>query len=153
MMKTKFEKQRNDLRKESPVMKNNNSNNIISIKEYVADLGSVRHLDIWLADIPLRSNTHIQGGPRPVVVVSNNETNRHSTVISVIPLTTNMKFQWMVSHVRLEGGGLRYPSLALIDQITTIDRSQLNHRIGHLDRPGEVAAIKVALLSYMNLTA
>ena len=29
MMKTKFEKQRNDLRKESPVMKNNNSNNII----------------------------------------------------------------------------------------------------------------------------
>lgn len=128
-------------------------NNIISLEAYQDLLSSVRYLDIWLADLPLRSDTHIQGGARPVVVVSNDETNCNSSVISVIPLTTNLKRQWMEAHVRLEGGGLRYPSLALIDQITTIDRSQLIHRIGHMDRPEEVAAIKVALLAYMNLTA
>ena len=148
MKKTSFHNNSN-VRKESPSMRND----IISIEEYKNLVSEIRYLDIWLADIPLRPDTHIQGGPRPVVVVSNNETNCHSTVISVIPLTTNLKRQWMETHVRLEGGGLRYPSLALIDQITTIDRSQLIHRIGHLDRPGEVAAIKIALLSYMNLTA
>lgn len=46
------------------------------------------------------SQGSMQGGMRPVVVVSNNKVNKHSTVITVVPLSTKIyKKQSLPTHV------------------------------------------------------
>lgn len=49
----------------------------------------IRRGDILYADLGVQYQGSMQGGMRPVVVVSNNRANRHSTVITVVPLSVN----------------------------------------------------------------
>ena len=57
---------------------------------------------IWVVSI----RGSMQGGMRPVVVVSNNMANKHSTVITVVPLSTKIfkkkTFQLMYSYRHTE---------------------------------------------------
>ena len=46
--------------------------------------------DILYADLGVQYQGSMQGGMRPVVVVSNNKANKHSTVITVGPLSTKI---------------------------------------------------------------
>lgn len=114
---------------------------------------SANQMDIWLADLPLKPDSHVQGGPRPVLIVSNDAANEYSPVIAVVPLTTRMKRLDLSTHITLQGHGLRYPSLALVEQLTTIDKSLLVRRLGHVSVSHEVTAIKSALMNYMSLAA
>ena len=43
-----------------------------------------------LADLGRHVNDSVQGGIRPVVVVSNNRCNQYSSVITVVPLSTKI---------------------------------------------------------------
>lgn len=49
---------------------------------------SIRRGDILYADLGVQYQGSLQGGMRPVVVVSNNRANKHSMVITVVPLST-----------------------------------------------------------------
>lgn len=49
-------------------------------------LMKIQRGDILYADLGIQ----YQGSMRPVVVVSNNMANRHSTVITVVPLSTKI---------------------------------------------------------------
>ena len=51
-------------------------------------LMKIRRGDILYADLGVQYQESMQGGMRPVVVVSNNRANKHSTVITVVPLST-----------------------------------------------------------------
>ena len=56
--------------------------------------------DILYADLGVQYQGSMQGGMRPVVVVSNNKANKHSTVITVVPLSTKIyKKQSLPTHV------------------------------------------------------
>lgn len=56
--------------------------------------------DILYADLGVQYQESMQGGMRPVVVVSNNKANKHSTVITVVPLSTKIyKKQSLSTHV------------------------------------------------------
>ncbi len=46
--------------------------------------------DILFANLG-RYQGSVQGGNRPVVVISNNKVNRYSTVITVVPLSTKVE--------------------------------------------------------------
>ena len=46
----------------------------------------IRRGDILYVDLGVQYQGSIQGSMRPVVVVSNNMANKHSTVITVVPL-------------------------------------------------------------------
>lgn len=48
----------------------------------------IRRGDILYADLGGQYQGSMQGGMRPVVVVSNNMANKHSTVITVVPPST-----------------------------------------------------------------
>ena len=50
----------------------------------------IRRGDILYADLGVQYQGSMQGGMRPVVVVSNNRANRHSTVITVVPLSARI---------------------------------------------------------------
>ena len=49
---------------------------------------TIRRGDILWADLGMFPTTSVQGGVRPVIVVSNNKANTYSSVITVVPLTS-----------------------------------------------------------------
>jgi len=87
-----------------------------------------------------------QGDVRPVLVVQNNAGNAHSPTVVVVPITRNLNKKALPTHVILpQSSGLESDSLALVEQIRTIDRSRLAGYIGYIS--GNVQAeIDKALL-------
>lgn len=101
----------------------------------------IRKYDIWCADLPVIPGSHVQCGKRPVVVVSNDTANRYSPIISVIPLTTNLGRVDLPTHAVLRSRFLRCTSIALCEQLTTIDKVRLVSRIGAVECLHERLAI------------
>ena len=78
----------------------------------------------------------VQGGMRPCVVLSNDVNNAHSPTVQVVPLTSSEKTELPI-HYTLDAKGhtfLKYDSIALTEQFTTIDKSQIQRYIGTLDK-------------------
>ena len=103
----------------------------------------VQRGDIWLAELAVRDGDVIFG-TRPVVVVSQDALNRHARIVTVVPVTSAAKrpLPW---HTPLSGHGLRLPSVALAEQITTISQDRLLCRLGTLAGAPELRAIEAAL--------
>ncbi len=107
--------------------------------------------DIWTAELPLVKGSHIQGGFRPVLVVSNNACNRTSSVISIVPLTSKPKKPNFPTHVVLEGGGLKARSIALCEQLTLIDKKALRKKLGAIVTEASQEAIRKAIAIQLGL--
>ena len=97
----------------------------------------IRRGDILYADLGRQYQGSMQGGMRPVVVVSNNMANKHSTVITVVPLSTkifkkkNLPTHVFVSAYRAEG--LEQHSIALCEQVTALDYGRIIENMGKVD--------------------
>ena len=50
---------------------------------------TIRRGDILWADLGMFPTSSVQGGVRPVIVISNNKANTYSSVITVVPLTSS----------------------------------------------------------------
>ena len=76
-----------------------------------------------------------QNGCRPVLIVSNNIGNEHSPTVIVVPITSNQNKNPIPTHVVIPRTScLGSDSLALIEQIRTIDRSRLREYIGRVGK-------------------
>ena len=106
--------------------------------------------DIFYADLnPVRGSE--QGGVRPCLVIQNDVGNAHSPTVVTVPLTTKLQKGRLPTHARIPlTCGLDADSLALAEQIRTIDRSRLGNYVGRIGT-GEQAAINKALLISMDL--
>ena len=75
-----------------------------------------------------------QGGNRPVLVIQNNVGNRHSPTIIIAPITTRVKKLHQPTHIGVPPYfGLPQNSMAMLEQIRTIDKGRLGSYIGCLD--------------------
>jgi len=106
---------------------------------------TIKRGDIFYADLDPVVGSE-QGDFRPVLVVQNNAGNTHSPTIVVVPITRNLLKNPLPTHVVIpQSSGLDNDSLALMEQIRTIDRSRITGYIGHIG--GKVqTAIDTALL-------
>lgn len=88
-----------------------------------------------------------QGGVRPALVVSNNKANKHSPVVTVVPLSARVwKKKYLPTHVQIpKGSGLNKPSMALAEQVETLDKTRLGERIGEVLDDMVMEQITVAL--------
>ena len=91
--------------------------------------------EIWFAELGNHYGTSVQSGNRPVLVITNDVSNRYSQTLTVIPLTSKMKKLELPTHVVLTKDHCEMlraeqmeDSVLLIEQITTIDRSALYSR-------------------------
>ena len=92
----------------------------------------IKRGDIIIADLG-QHETSVQSGIQPCVVMSNNMANRHSSVITVVPLTSRIhKKQYLPTHVFLNGYGLGRHSLALCEQITSVAFSDILRVAGRI---------------------
>lgn len=91
--------------------------------------------EIWVADLGSKDGS-VQGGKRPVIVLQNNVGNKYSPTTIVVPLTSQLKNDLPVHADLGTQYGLKKVSTSLMEQITTINQSQLIARIGQLDEKG-----------------
>lgn len=106
--------------------------------------------DIFYIDFGAAGNTHKQKGVRPAVIVSNNKNNGTSPTITVVPLTSKIKKKrHQPTHVQIPkryGGGLSRNSMALAEQLETVDRTSLREKIGEITNDVVMEAITVAVM-------
>lgn len=75
-----------------------------------------------------------QNGYRPVLILQNAVGNLHSPTVVVAAISGKPKKMNMPTHCYLPAGnGLDIPSLVLLEQLRTLDKSRLGGRIGELD--------------------
>lgn len=105
----------------------------------------IRRGDIYHANLnPVKGSE--QGGYRPVLVIQNNRGNEYSPTVIVAAITSRPKHR-MSTHVPLTGiEGLEKESVALLEQVRTIDKSRLNDYVGTLNRK-QMIKVEKALCS------
>lgn len=109
----------------------------------------IRRGDIWLCDLEGSTGSE-QRGLRPVIIMQNDKGNTYSSVTSIIPLTSRHR-RFMPTHLKLDvtQDGVKYPSIALVEQIRSIDKSRLKKKLGTVS--GEDTLDKIGLLIKQNL--
>jgi mRNA interferase MazF len=76
-----------------------------------------RRGEVYLAYLPEEEDSNIQGGLRPIVILSNDKNNMYSSIIQYVPITSKIKRADLPVHVILETNFLIKPSMALCEQI------------------------------------
>ena len=90
--------------------------------------------DIYYADMEPHIGSE-QGGKRPVVVLQNNIGNRHSPTLIVATVTTRTeKKKNQPTQVLVDSNpAFEEPSMILLEQIFTIDKSRIERFMGRID--------------------
>lgn len=75
-----------------------------------------------------------QGGVRPVLVIQNDIGNKYSPTVIVAAITSKINKAKLPTHIEIEAStyGLDRNSVILLEQIRTLDKSRLLHKIGDL---------------------
>jgi mRNA interferase MazF len=108
-----------------------------------------KRMDVWFADLDYNYNSSVQGGPRPVLIVSNDQNNANAQTVTVLPMTSRMKRPRMPTHTWIEGkylGGGCLDSMILAEQITTVDKKVLTRKIGELKEPEKIKEIENSMM-------
>ena len=76
-----------------------------------------------------------QGGVRPVLIIQNDVGNKYSPTIIVCAVTSRLTKAKLPTHIELREGesGLKKASVALLEQLRTLDKRRLKEKIGRLD--------------------
>ena len=87
--------------------------------------------EIWWASLPNPRGSE-PGYRRPVIIIQSDAFNRSSIgTVMVAPLTSNLKLAEAPGNVRLSRrtSGLPKPSVVIVSQVLTLDRSYLSGRV------------------------
>ena len=88
--------------------------------------------EIYLVDFGPGDGS-VQGGVRPAVNYQNNTANLYSTVITVVPITSQIKKLCLPCHVYIgKEGGLYKDSMAMAEQMIPISKKRILGYIGRL---------------------
>lgn len=129
-----------------PALRNRKLSNISVGRKYqltdkeVNIMSEIRRGDIWMVDfgIPEDENDHKLHGIRPVVIVSNDSANRHSTVFHAAPLTSKIhKKTYLPTHIFIssfKAVGLRTNSIAQCEQLCDVKDTDLIEKIGKVSK-------------------
>ncbi len=112
------------------------------------DRFTFRRGEIYFADLGENHVGSVQRGIRPVIILQNDIGNREGPTLIVIPLSTQLKKMWLPVHVRIPKMlGLDEVSMALCEQITTIDKGQILSFVGTLGNGTFTSVMTASLIS------
>ena len=113
--------------------------------------------DVWFASLGSHANTSVQGGTRPVIIISNDIGNAHADTVNVVPMTRHLKKPELPCHTQLDPGSISDnrqsldPSMVLAEQLTTISKYSLRSYAGHISDDEAMNRIEAAVLSQLAL--
>ncbi|NLC07033.1 MAG: type II toxin-antitoxin system PemK/MazF family toxin [Syntrophomonadaceae bacterium] len=95
---------------------------------------SVKRGEIYYAELSPVIGSE-QGGTRPVLVVQNDIGNQYSPTTIVVAITSQISKGKLPTHVEIkaEKSGLERDSVILTEQVRTIDKKRLKHKVAILD--------------------
>lgn len=90
--------------------------------------------DIYYADLDPVIGSE-QGGTRPVLIIQNNVGNKYSPTTIVAAISSRIKKPQMPTHIAISAkeSGIDQDSVILLEQIRTIDKNRLKHKMISLD--------------------
>lgn len=105
--------------------------------------------EIYNIDFGHQADSHKQSGVRPAVIVSNNKANTNAPVVTIVPLTARIwKKRHLPTHVQIpfdKRTGLMKPSMALAEQVETMDKSRLGEKVGEIEDVSVMNQLTTAL--------
>lgn len=105
--------------------------------------------DIYMAEIKMTSN--LQSLKQPVLVVSDDKANKDSSVVIVVPITDAVKRDKLSGYVSIGSCGMSEENIAVVGQITTLDKSQLLVKVGGIRGTVYAGQVKQAIKKYLGL--
>lgn len=111
----------------------------------------IKNGDIYMAELPDDADGSLQSGTRPVIIVSNNLANKHSPVITVIPMTAQMSKKKLPTHAVIENCGLEKKSIVLAEQIMSINKKNLERKMGTISETVYESKVKKAMKVQLGL--
>lgn len=112
---------------------------------------TVRRGEIYFCDLGNNEGS-VQNGVRPVLVVQCDEGNRASTTTVVAAITTVAKKQHLHTHVFLgQKYGLKQPSMVMLEQLKTVNQSDLINYVGFVDDEYVIRLIENGLKKSLGL--
>lgn len=90
--------------------------------------------EVYYADLSPTIGSE-QGGNRPVLIVQNDIGNKYSPTVIVVAITSRLTKTKLPTHIDLPStiNGLPKDSVALLEQIRTIDKQRLQEKICYID--------------------
>ncbi|MBW8050824.1 MAG: type II toxin-antitoxin system PemK/MazF family toxin [Cytophagales bacterium] len=106
--------------------------------------------DIYWADLNPTLGSEISK-IRPVLVVSNNISNRYSDTVTILPITSRTKkiYPYEVL-LQINEGNLKGKSKVKANQIRTIDKMRIKQKIGNLTQT-KMQEINKAILVHLQI--
>jgi mRNA-degrading endonuclease toxin of MazEF toxin-antitoxin module len=93
--------------------------------------------DVYWVEFPVRGG-HAQAGRRPAIIVQGTRASASLPTVLCVPLTTQLDALRFPGSVLVEAdkkNGLQRASVALVFQLTAIDRRFLGKRLGRVSAP------------------
>ena len=105
-----------------------------SHKKQSNNLNNCKRGDIFFADLSAVVGSE-QGGTRPVLIISNDISNRFSPTVTIAAITAQIQKAKLPTHVEINAEKYNFErdSVILLEQVRTIDKSRLSDRITSLD--------------------
>lgn len=95
-------------------------------------MASIKRGDIFLVNFDPTVGAEAKK-TRPALVVSNDVNNAHSPIVSISPITSNVKRVYSFEVKISSGmGGLRMLSKVMVNQTRAVDKIRLLKKLGHL---------------------
>lgn len=89
----------------------------------------VRRGSIWYVDLGVNKGS-VQGGKRPCVVIQNDIGNKFSPTVIVAMITSKINKKKLPTHVMLLDEELPMKSMVLLEQIKTVNKTELLNYVG-----------------------
>ena len=103
---------------------------------------------------------HVQGseqhGIRPAIIIQNDVGNKFSPTTIVVPITKSKTKKLLPTHVHIEKSylaemGHAHNSIALLEQVKTVDKGRIVKHLGKQLKPSKLKEIDKALLVSIGL--
>lgn len=119
----------------------------------------VQRFEIWFAELGDHYGSSVQSGSRPVLVISNDVANRFSSTLTVIPLTIVQKKLGLPTHIQIAETDCKMlnshvylrNSVALTEQVTTIDKKALQNKLGCLTSDAKQRKVEQAIAVFFSM--
>ncbi len=108
-----------------------------------------RYGDIYIADKNIAGIFHQV--KQTVLVISDDKANKSSSVVTIVPIIDAAKQDNLQSYVFIGEYGMCEKNIAVIEQITTLDQTQLLVKIGSIIGTAYAKQVKQEIKSYFGL--